>query len=236
MRINPLVCGRENDLVGFLYGELNEIEATDFERHLRECAACKSEIGGFGPVRESIIGWRNESLGSIGSPTKVTDPTPIAAVHGKPSAVAALREFFNLSPLWLKGAVGLAAILFGMFAGLALARLRGTPTPAVVMVPAATHSSPQELEALVSQRVKEELERIKNSEPRSAAPLTANNSSQKNALKQVEMRNNVALSASSQKARRPLSKSEREQLAADLRLVSAKNDSELDLLDDRINQ
>jgi hypothetical protein len=39
-----------------------------------------------------------------------------------------------------------------------------------------------------------------------------------------------------QKARRPLSKTEREQLAADLRLVTAANESELDLLDDGINQ
>jgi len=42
--------------------------------------------------------------------------------------------------------------------------------------------------------------------------------------------------ASVPKARRPLSKSEREELAADLRLISGKSDSEIDLLGDRINQ
>jgi hypothetical protein len=48
--------------------------------------------------------------------------------------------------------------------------------------------------------------------------------------------NSIALNAPKQKARRPLSKTEREQLAADLRLISGKNDSDLDLLDDQINQ
>jgi len=46
----------------------------------------------------------------------------------------------------------------------------------------------------------------------------------------------VAFNLSNQKARRPLSKTEREQLAADLRLISVKSESDLDLLDDRINQ
>ena len=46
----------------------------------------------------------------------------------------------------------------------------------------------------------------------------------------------MASNNSSQKARRPLSRTERQQLAADLRLITANHDSELNLLDDTINQ
>ncbi|HKB69014.1 MAG TPA: hypothetical protein VKC61_24445 [Pyrinomonadaceae bacterium] len=232
MRNDELTCGRENDLIGFLYRELNEVEAIAFQRHLNDCATCSAELLDFGEVRESVVAWRNESLGSVALPAQVTtaNETPRATR----SAVAALREFFNLSPLWMKGAVAFAAILFCVFAGLALARLREASPVAVT--PVVNSTSPEELKALVDQRVQEELKRIKNSEAIAPASLTAT-SSQKNPVKRIANRNTqVALGASSQKARRPLSKTEREQLANDLRLVSAKNDSDLDLLDDKINQ
>jgi len=234
MRNDTLICGRENDLIGFLYGELNEVEAIAFRRHLKECAACNTELVDLGEVRESVVAWRNESLGSVAFPTQVT--TPPETLPAKPSALAALREFFNLSPLWMKGAVAVAAVLFCVFAGLAVARLRQAPPPAVAVAPTAPAQSQQELKALVEQRVQEELKRLKNSEATTPSPLTASDSAQRNPVKRIANRNaQVALSASSQKARRPLSKTEREQLASDLRLVSA-NDSDLDLLDDRINQ
>jgi hypothetical protein len=235
MTNDDLTCGRENDLISFLYGELNEVEAIAFRRHLQDCATCNAELADFGEVRESVVAWRNESLGSVGFPAQATPSSRTEAVRTTPSAIAALREFFNLSPLWMKGAVAFVAILFCVFAGLALARLREAPAPAIAVTPGATTSSPEQLKALIDKRVQEELDRIKNSEATASTPLTAN--AQKNPVKRTANRNTqVALSASSQRARRPLSKTEREQLANDLRLVSAKNDGDLDLLDDRINQ
>lgn len=235
MRNDALICGRENDLIGFLYGELNEVEAIAYQLHLKECAACNAALADLGEVRESVVAWRNESLGSVTFPTQVT--TPPETPRATPSAVAALREFFNLSPLWMKGAVAFAAVLFCVFAGLAVARLRGGPSPAVAVAPAAPAQSQQELKALVEQGVQEELKRLKNSEATAPSQLTANDSSPGNPVKRIANRNaQVSLSALSQKARRPLTKTEREQLASDLRLVSAKNDGDLDLLDDRINQ
>src|SRR5258705_9101420 len=235
MRNDDLTCGRENDLIGFLYGELNEVDSIAFQRHLNCCATCNAELADFGEVRESVVAWRNESLGSVAFPAQVTSSSHTEAPRATPSAMAALREFFNLSPLWMKGAVAFAAILFCVFAGLALARWREAAPAAVAATPGATNTSTAELKALIDQRVQEELDRIKNSEATASAPTTAN--AKKNPVKRFANRNTqVALSAASQKARRPLSKTEREQLANDLRLVSAKSDSELDLLDDRINQ
>ena len=234
MKIEAIGCGREADLLGFLYGELNEREANAFERHLDACDTCNSELAAFGTVRESVVAWRNESLRSIGFPTHTTDSSANSAARSKRSAVTALREFFNLSPLWLKGAAAFAAILFCVLAVLSLAYLRHQRAPAVVVTPEATNSSPQELKALVDQRVQEELKRIRNSnETLPDSKVAENVSSPKKRI--ANRSTDVALSTSSRKERRPLSKTEREQLAADLRLTSA-NDSDLDLLDDRINQ
>lgn len=230
--VNAPNCGRENDLIAFLYGELNEVESRTFQRHMHDCAACNTELAGFRTVRESVVAWRNESLGGVSS-SQMTGPAVTRASLGKPSALAALREFFNLSPLWMKGAVAFASILFCLFAGLAVARLRDKPPTAVANNPDKANS--EKLNARVEQRVQAELQRIKSTEKAPAAPVIVN-ASGPNPGRHVRRGGNEVPTNANQQARRPLSKSEREQLAADLRLISGKNDGELDLLDDRINQ
>lgn len=233
--MNTPTCGRESDLVGFLYGELNEVESLAFQRHLNDCATCDTELVGFGAVRESVVAWRNESLARVGLPAQIADSSPTVAAQARPSASAALREFFNLSPLWMKGAVAFAAILLCVFAGLAVARLQVKQQPtAVINLPARTQST-EEVNALVDRRVKEELKRIKDSEQLTNPPITAKNSAPINTRERIAPRSSVE-TASNHSARRPLSKTEREQLAADLRLVAAKSENDLDLLDDTLNQ
>src|SRR5262245_16911718 len=92
-------CDRRDDLISVLYGEANEREATEFQLHMRNCAACQAEMREFGDVRQSIGAWKFEALSSIVPEVSV----PTQPVRSK-SALAAFREFFDLSPLWLKGA------------------------------------------------------------------------------------------------------------------------------------
>ena len=58
------VCERVEDLIGFLYGELSERDAKQYEHHLRDCASCQVEYMAFGKIRTSIGEWRDESLGA----------------------------------------------------------------------------------------------------------------------------------------------------------------------------
>jgi len=223
-------CERENHLIAFLYGELNDSEAQTFQNHMRDCDSCNAELAAFRDIRNSVVAWRNESLGGVIS-FPIAESVVSRAGHEKPSALAALREFFNLSPLWMKGALAFASILFCLFAVLAVARLRDKP-PVVTL-----QYSQQELNALVDRRVQEELRRQRNTpEKAPTLPRVVNAADRTPRQRGANRGNSIALNAPNQKARRPLSKTEREQLAADLRLTSAKNDSDLDLLDDRINQ
>lgn len=239
--VTALNCGRENDLIDFLYGELNESEARNFQRHMQECAACSNELSAFKNVRESVIKWRTESLDGLMSPATISDTRAISSINlrgDKPSARAALQQFFSLSPLWMKGAVAFASVLFCLLAGLAIVRWRATePAPLANNSKEPTYSE-QQMNAIVSQRVQDELQRVKSSPPaEQTSTVTVENRRQSGADRKVVKRNTEMTSnTSSQKARRPLSKTERQQLAADLRLITANNDSELDLLDDTINQ
>jgi len=243
-------CGRENDLVAFLYGELADVDKPSFNSHLQTCQLCKSQTSEFRTIRESVAAWRDESLGRA----QVTAAPPFEVISKrKTSGLAALRAFFDLSPLWMKGAVGLAAILFCIFTVLAVAQLRPTPGPVATINTHGQVYSQQEVDALVDNRVREEQvreERVREERVREElARRTAEQPSMGSPAvtlkpKTVGARSpsfsshnyEVASAVQNGRARRPLSKTERDQLAADLRLTSSGTERGVDLIDDQINQ
>ena len=208
---NSPACERGSDLIAFLYNETDDRETRDFELHLQQCSICREEVAAFGSVRESITAWRDEALSGFVATTPVR----------KKSALAALRQFFELSPLWLKGATAFALLAFCVLAALAIVRLKTTAPTLTAANPAAVYT-----EEDVNRRVKEAL--ANQPKPNQAVETPAVVvASPKPKPQRITKPSQVA------KSRRPLSKSEREQLAADLRLL---HDADLDLLGDRINQ
>lgn len=109
-------CERADDMIAYLYGETSQSEAKDFERHIENCAACRTESSAFADVRASIGAWRKQSLGALAFPISETTPAPaFNAVRAeragrRPSALAALREFFTLSPAWMRAATAVLSI------------------------------------------------------------------------------------------------------------------------------
>jgi hypothetical protein len=212
---NSPACERASDLIAFLYNEANESETRDFELHLKECSGCRQEVASFGVVRESITAWRDEALAGFVS-------TPLATAERRKSAISALRQFFDLSPLWLKGATGFAVVAFCVLAALAIFRAPKNDNN--------VSSNPQDSNAVYSQQdvdriVKEALAK----QEREKQPDTVT-IAQSPKPKRTTAPSQVA------KSRRPLSRAEREQLAADLRLLSTPDDVDLNLLGDRINK
>jgi anti-sigma factor RsiW len=230
-------CGRENDLVAFLYGELDDIEKASFDNHRNTCHLCQAQTVEFRSIRDSVTAWRDESLGRA----FLAAPARTAVVdQRKNSGLAALRAFFDLSPLWMKCAVGFAAILFCIFSGLTFARLRNAPSITASSANQPSYSQ-QELNALVEKRVQEELARRHVDQESATMSLQTSirvkdNTVSPRPVASLNQGNQIALDNKNVKARRPLSKAEREQLAADLRLVSSGNERGVDLVDDQINQ
>lgn len=221
-RNNSPTCERASDLVAFLYGEADERETRDFRLHLQQCNSCREEAASFGVVRESITAWRDEALAGFVS-------TPVATQSQTKSALAALRQFFDLSPLWLKGATAFAVVTFCVLLGLALFKNNNNHVSSTNANPGAVYT-----EQDVNRRVKEALAQQASVKPPVEIPSQVQvlEKSPKPKLKSPRS------SASTQfaKNQRPLSKAEREQLAAELRLLSGGDDATLHLLADRINQ
>ncbi len=210
-------CERASDLIAFLYSEAGEHDARDFQLHLQECKSCREEVASFGDVRESITVWRDEVLAGFIS-------TPVTAQPKTKSALAALRQFFDLSPLWLKAATASVAVTFCVLAGLALFRSNNNQVSSTKVY----------TEQDIDRMVKEAVARQARVQPPVETP-----SPQKvagNSPKPKSKSSRASSSTQFARSQRPLSKEEREQLAAELRLLSSDEDATLHLLGDRINQ
>lgn len=223
-------CGREDELVGFIYGELDPTEKPGFQRHLQTCEGCKSQLASFTELRESVVAWRNESVGALTSPIR----PQLARDNMKPSALAALRGFFNLAPLWMKGTVAFASLLFCLFAVLAIARFNQT-SPVSNVASINNIASTQEFRTEVERRVKEELQR-RDAVQAQTSTAVAENPSRANPSRRPNNNANRRAQHTSVIAARPLSKLERRELAADLRLTDDQADLDLILIGDQINQ
>ena len=205
---NSPYCERGPELVAFLYNEASEDERRDFESHLNDCRTCREEVASFAVVRESITTWRDEASAGF-----VSTPLP------KKSALAAFRQFFDLSPLWLKGASAFALLTLCVLAALAIVNLKNNETP-ITSTPVSQDKvySAQEVDRMIKDALAKQPEQIVKPIEESPKPKPVKSTSQM------------------AKSRRPLSRAEREQLAADLRLLNTRDDVDLQLLGDRINQ
>ena len=231
------ICHRAEDLVTYLYGEANEADARDFAGHLRQCDACRSEFGVFQQVHDSILVWRTEALGSAFNPSAVSaestvDSTQFGRHERKLTALAALREFFNVSPLWLRAATGFAALLLCLLGVLTISRSWNRPVQLASKETEPKYSQ-QDFDRAVQKRTDEKIAEFKSqmTSPRvdevsPAGERTGHGNQNQLAANRI------------QKTPRPrgLSRQEREQLAADLRLIP-RDDEELPfVLSDEPNQ
>ena len=214
---NSPVCAEATNLIAFLYGEATDAEVRNFELHLEECQACAQELASFGLVREAIVTWRDEAL-SVFSAT-----APPVQTHRK-SALAAFRQFFELSPLWLKSATAFAAVVFCVLTGLAMVQIsREDRSASIPAIKNSTYTQ-QDVDRIVNEALAKHELKTPAVEIQAAAKLP-------------ERKNAGSISrATATKSQRPLSRAEREQLAADLRLLSNANDLNLNLLGDLINE
>jgi len=214
-------CERGGELVSVLYGEATETEQREFELHAKSCATCREEFAAFAQVRNEVGAWRDEALrGFVSSPVVATPP--------RKSALAALRQFFALSPLWMKGAIGFAAVVFCVLVVLAFGRFsrREAPQQVAAKNAQAVYTQEDVQRAVDDALAKQEALVRKERDERVIAPPKPRFSSVSSGLNGSA----VAKSRRAPQGQRPFSRAERDQLAAELRLVSG-DENEFELPD-----
>lgn len=225
------ICHRAEDLVTFLYGEATAEEARDFTAHMQQCDACRAEFNVFNQVHESIVTWRNEALGSIASAAPAQADVRIVSAepvqHGRRlPALAALREFFTVSPLWLRGATAFAGLLLCALLIFAASRLWRQPAANGTQAKYTEQQLRDEVEKQVAARIAKLETETQDSTP---AKLQEPPEPQPQIL--------VAAPANRRQAQphNRLTREERVQLAADLGLIQVREEETPFVLPDEPN-
>ncbi len=222
---NPIerpVCHRAEDLVTYLYGEASEIERLDFQEHMQQCDACRTEFGLFNQVHDSILTWRDEALGTSFAPALANETpvetTPFVRRERKLSAMAALREFFRVSPLWLRGATAFAGLLLCVLVVLTVSRTWQRPAP-VTARGETDMIKKSEFDAAVAREVAARTQKLQET--------SASQKNEPTAPEKTTPRPEMARLHNSAKPRvKALSREESVQLAADLRLIPSDDDEQ----------
>lgn len=234
---NAQPCERTDDLISFLYGELGEAEHRSFDQHRANCPSCDSEIRALGPIRRSMVAWRDQFLG-LHTEAEVRNQILVTVEKQPRSTLAALRGFFELSPLWLKGATAAATVLFCLLAGVGTAGLLEDSSNAWIP-PVAVSTSDWKLEADRQRLIEEEIQKRLEAavagmnQPAHSIPSRGFRSGQTSAVALSERKN---YPIPNHDLRKPLTRAERERLAADLRLIPDEDEDLLQLLGDRIER
>lgn len=225
------ICHRAEDLVTYLYGEATAEESRDFSNHLRQCESCRAEFEVFSQVHTSIAAWRNEALGAV---TVSADAQPVYVANDfvqhkrKLSALAALREFFSVSPLWLRGATAFAGLLLCALLVFAVSRMWRQPAPVVNNGNQPTFNQ-QEFDRAVQKEVDERMaELAHNEQQKELAPVPT----------QGDKTNPREAADRSRRKAQPakLTRQETEQLAADLGLIPGREEELPFVLPEEPNQ
>lgn len=211
------LCHRAEDLVTYLYGEATAEEARDFSAHMRQCDACRAEFTVFHQVHDSIVAWRSEALGTTpafaGATNSVVATAEFVPHRRKLSGLAALREFFAVSPLWLRGATAFAGLLLCALMVFAVSRTWQQP------VVTARDDGKKYTEEQLQQALREQAEQIaQSSEVKPEQVATPN----------VDVQPRVELTTRRSRPKtqpaNKLTREEREQLAADLGLIPVREE------------
>lgn len=242
-------CARALDLVAYLYGEADEATAQSFEAHTRDCASCRAELKEFRQVRVHLNDWREQALGApaaqttaISSRVNIT-PNGMAAER-KRSAIAALREFFTLAPMWMRAATATLGLVFCALVTLAITHYYEQPKVVTVEKLIAVKPSEQELNAMVEDALKRKSATV-NTESKDDAPepevVSASlplkeqeNQKAKPDFGRGNMRRQTVASGGAPRPR--ISTQESREIARDLRLVASNDEEDLPRLSDLLGE
>ncbi|MCS6884712.1 MAG: zf-HC2 domain-containing protein [Acidobacteriota bacterium] len=95
-------CDRKEDLITYLYGEMDAEQERAFRRHLLSCSSCRVEEASFRAVRTSLQSWQLGDVPQIVVPLEATKRKSIAEY---------LEEMLAVFPMLRYAAVSAVACL-----------------------------------------------------------------------------------------------------------------------------
>lgn len=116
-------CPLTDEIVSYIYGEIDGVERNGFETHLADCVECTDDFAAISNARFSVFEWRKEEFDQLASPSILIPELAKSAVlvdkdAGWFGALAGVLSFAR-SPLaaaaLLLGALGVGFIALAYF-------------------------------------------------------------------------------------------------------------------------
>jgi hypothetical protein len=102
-----------DDLISYMYGELDRHARSAFESHLEHCDECAVELGAISDARLGVVEWRRNDFDHLATPeilvSQAENVRTIVAAREKIGFFAGLAELIRSASVFAKAGVGLAA-------------------------------------------------------------------------------------------------------------------------------
>lgn len=90
-------CELGEEMISYLYGELDPSAGVLFEEHMSGCASCAVEFSGISTARSSVLDWKRDEFESLPTPRISVEPSSDRIEHsGGQSLWSALGDFLGL--------------------------------------------------------------------------------------------------------------------------------------------
>lgn len=159
------MCEQREQLVAYLYDEVDANERKSIEKHLSSCETCREELRAFRDVRQDLLAWDVPAHESVWKPFVTARTQPVWRQVPAWAMAAAATLVFAIG-----GAGGFAARAMASRSDVVVPEQRAAAQPAAEpasVTPAATRDELQALQARLAN-----VERAASSRTVSAAPVS----------------------------------------------------------------
>ncbi|MGH9897811.1 MAG: hypothetical protein ACRD63_08970 [Pyrinomonadaceae bacterium] len=115
--LNTAGLTTDEQLISYVYDEVDVAQRTLFEKKMAQSPALCKEVLALREVKTEVGAWRSQVMDSFDGlempfENAAVPVQVVKQVERKRSAMAALKAFFELSPIWMRAGVTFASLLF----------------------------------------------------------------------------------------------------------------------------
>lgn len=117
-------CPFTDEIVSYIYGEIDDVERGDFETHLADCTICTDDFAAISNARFSMFEWRKLEFDSLATP-KIVIPElakPVVAAHSESGWFATLVGLLSTARSPMIVAAGLLIFIGAGFVAITFLR------------------------------------------------------------------------------------------------------------------
>jgi hypothetical protein len=109
-------CSFAEEIIEYIYDEMNGEMKASFETHLAKCNSCADELAGFGIVRSQVSNWKLSEFSPLATPVTQLPVEQTEGTQIKRRWFDNLRDLVMLSPAWKTQTAAFATLVicFGL--------------------------------------------------------------------------------------------------------------------------